>query len=183
MIRPQTLVVLSLALVSLAACGSMRESLGLGRNPPDEFAVIDRPPLSMPPDFGLRPPRPGAERLQEQDMTKRASEALFDEQGNVVPADISGISGVEKALLEQSNAHAADKNIREVIDRESSQKIVGSQHLVDDLLWWKKDPDNVPVVDADAEAERLKDAASKGEAANKGATPVIENEKSGWLGL
>ena len=38
-------------------------------------------------------------------------------------------------------------------------------------------------VDAPAEAARLKDLAAKGEAPNTSATPVIEREKSGWLGF
>ena len=46
----------------VSACGEIREDLGLGRNVPDEFAVVEHPPLSMPPDFSLRPPRPGAWR-------------------------------------------------------------------------------------------------------------------------
>ena len=53
----RSLPLMILGCMALAACSSIREDLGLGRSPPDEFAVIDRPPLSMPPDFGLRPPR------------------------------------------------------------------------------------------------------------------------------
>jgi hypothetical protein len=63
--------------VLLAGCGGMTEALGLGRNPPDEFAVVERPPLVLPPDFHLRPPLPGAPRPQEVSMALRASTPLF----------------------------------------------------------------------------------------------------------
>ncbi|HAT08360.1 MAG TPA: hypothetical protein DCS39_03810 [Rhodobiaceae bacterium] len=43
-----------LLLPSLAACG-----LGYGKNPPDEFNVVRRAPLILPPEFSLRPPSGG----------------------------------------------------------------------------------------------------------------------------
>jgi hypothetical protein len=50
----------------LAGCGEdTRKALGMGKNPPDEFQVVGRAPLSMPPDYKLRPPVPGAARPQE----------------------------------------------------------------------------------------------------------------------
>ena len=172
MIRPRSVIALSVALMILGACGDVRESLGLGRSPPD--------------DFGLRPPRPGTPRPQELDMSRRASDVLFNDEnvdapgGNPIP---DAPSDAEKNLLEQSGAGRADPQIRTVIDRESAQKVVESPHLVDQLLWWKKNGDTSTVVDAPAEAARLKEAKDNGKPANQGATPVIEHEKSGWLGL
>lgn len=47
-----SLVVLTLAAISLSACGdSTKRALGLERTPPDEFAVVPRAPLSQPPDL------------------------------------------------------------------------------------------------------------------------------------
>lgn len=42
----------------LSACGRS-DSLGYGKNAPDEFNVVKRPPLIMPPDYNLRPPGSG----------------------------------------------------------------------------------------------------------------------------
>lgn len=181
------ILALALTVLALSACSDVTESLGLGRNPPDEFAVVDRPPLSMPPDFGLRPPKPGAPRPQEIDMTQRASETLFGGNASKAPivgaADATGYSGGEKALLEASGATKADPDIRNIVDRETSDKVVGSPHLVDELLWWKKDSLPGVTVDAPAEAARIRDAKTKGDALNQGATPIIERQKSSWLGL
>ena len=57
----------------LAACGQKtREAIGLDRPPPDEFAVLTRAPLAIPPGFGLRPPQPGMPRPQEREARDRA---------------------------------------------------------------------------------------------------------------
>ncbi len=176
----RSFVLLGIAAMSLAACGEMRQSLGLGRNPPDEFAVVDRPPLSMPPDYGLRPPRPGAPRPQAIEADQQAQAALFEKKG---AAQGKAPSAAEKALLESSGAVKADPNIREVVNRESAQKTVASEHLVRQLLSWDSEKKPGTIVDAKAEAERLKNAKEKNEPLNAGATPVIEKQKSGWLGL
>jgi hypothetical protein len=171
-------------LLALTGCSGLADTLGLGRNAPDEFAVVDRPPLAVPPDFELRPPKPGAPRPQEVSQTDRASQALFGPGAKVANTASAGgptYSDAEKALLETSSAAKADPAIRETIDRESAQRAVGSTHLVDQLLWWKETPPSGTVVDAKAEAERVKEAKEKGEPLNKGKTPVIEKDKGGWL--
>jgi hypothetical protein len=43
-------------LVLLAGCDDMRNALGMERHVPDETKVVSRPPLTLPPDFNLRPP-------------------------------------------------------------------------------------------------------------------------------
>ena len=166
--------------LALGACSGLKEDLGLGRNPPDEFAVVDRPPLSMPPDFTLRPPQPGVGRPQEVDTTKQASAALFDE-----PTVKSSGSQVEQALLAQTHAERSEPNIRDLVDKESSQKVVANEHLVDKLLIWTSKDKTPPatIVNATDEAARIKDAQAKGEPLNATATPIIERNKSGWLGL
>ena len=50
------LVVCCLAILALSACGSLtKEKLGLGKSAPDEFMVSTRQPLSLPPEYDLRP--------------------------------------------------------------------------------------------------------------------------------
>jgi hypothetical protein len=59
-----------LASLSLAACGG-------GSRGPDEFEVLERAPLVVPPEAELTPPRPGEPRAQEIDPGQAAYEALF----------------------------------------------------------------------------------------------------------
>ena len=49
-------------LLMLAACSSVtKEDLGLANNSPDERLVEERAPLSLPPEFNIRPNVPDAE--------------------------------------------------------------------------------------------------------------------------
>jgi hypothetical protein len=59
----------------LSGCG-IRQVIGLDRVGPDEFAVESRAPLTIPPDFELRPPQPGASRPQEVTAAERARRAI-----------------------------------------------------------------------------------------------------------
>ena len=52
-------LVLFAATVVLGGCGGFRDAVGLNKRAPDEFAVVSKAPLVIPPDYGLRPPRPG----------------------------------------------------------------------------------------------------------------------------
>ena len=64
-------------LILCSACEQTRNVIGLDKQPPDEFAVVTRAPLSVPPDFGLRPPIPGAQRPQEKTVQNEAREILL----------------------------------------------------------------------------------------------------------
>lgn len=72
--RKTTVAISLVSLVSLTACGSS----GLfDRDRPDEFAVSRQPPLVIPPDFALTPPRPGQPRPQTGGVQQQTLEAMF----------------------------------------------------------------------------------------------------------
>jgi len=73
------------ALGALSACASSKASGFGNRNAPNEFAVTRSPPLVIPPDFSLRPPRPGAARPQEQTAATEALAAMFGGKATVSP--------------------------------------------------------------------------------------------------
>ena len=98
-----------MATTLLAGCSSFRKAVGVDKNAPDEFAVSKQAPLVVPPDFSLRPPRPGAPRPTEIDSQGQALEALFGVQAP--PARSAG----EQALLEQAGATKADGNVRTLL--------------------------------------------------------------------
>src|SRR5260221_13240994 len=60
----------------LSGCTDFRRALGVDRSMPDEFAVESRAPLTLPPDFDLRPPQPGAPRPQETPAAENARKAI-----------------------------------------------------------------------------------------------------------
>src|SRR5438067_7754481 len=60
----------------IAGCGDFKKTIGLEPTLPDEFAVESRAPLTLPPDFDLRPPSPGAPRPQEKSADQQARQAI-----------------------------------------------------------------------------------------------------------
>jgi hypothetical protein len=53
------LLAISSICITAAACGGLQNDLGLSKKAPDEFSVVRNAPLSLPPNFSLRPPRVG----------------------------------------------------------------------------------------------------------------------------
>lgn len=60
----------------LAGCTDFKQMIGLDQPMPDEFAVESRAPLTIPPDFNLRPPEPGAPRPQEKSAEQQAQQIM-----------------------------------------------------------------------------------------------------------
>ena len=88
------------AVAALSGCsGTVQDSLGLGKRQPDEFQVVRRAPLILPPDYSLRPPAPGTTGPVNQDTSAQAEEILTGQPR--VPIETAQSQG-ELALLEQS---------------------------------------------------------------------------------
>ncbi len=75
--KPIAIVGTMAAAMALSAC-THTKATGFGnRNAPNEFAVTRQPPLVIPPDYALRPPRPGAPRPQEIGASAQALAVMF----------------------------------------------------------------------------------------------------------
>jgi hypothetical protein len=167
--RPIIFSLCALALLSpfLSGCEDMKRALGMEKVVPDEFAVVQGAPLAMPPDFSLRPPKPGAAPSQEVSPTEQARQTIFragDQQAAAVP-DADQLSTGENALLRQAGAASAPRDIRETITREAIQTPPEAQpSFVDKLLFWRTPDKNesatAQVLDPAAEAQRLKSAGA-----------------------
>ena len=59
------------AAVGLAGCSSTRQALGMTKVTPDEFRVVTKAPLVVPPDYSLRPPAPGEPQPGAQHRLRR----------------------------------------------------------------------------------------------------------------
>ena len=68
------LVLLLFLGLCVTGCESARKAFSNKKMGPDEFLVYARPPLSQPPDFRLRPPRPGkqAKTISAVNQAKKA---------------------------------------------------------------------------------------------------------------
>ena len=64
------------SLLLLSGCSGFKQFIGMDQPGPDEFAVESRAPLTIPPDFDLRPPQPGAPRPQEASSADKARKVM-----------------------------------------------------------------------------------------------------------
>ncbi|HEX2113081.1 MAG TPA: DUF3035 domain-containing protein [Alphaproteobacteria bacterium] len=171
-----------LASLALSGCGDARKALGFEKAPPDEFRIVSRAPLSLPPDYALRPPQPGAARPQEQTSPQQARQALLGAGGAPVrPAAPEGASPGEAALLAKVGTPRTDPRIRELVDRESTALAEADRTFFDRLVFWQKPPEPGTVVDPQREAQRLRENQALGRAATEGETPTIRRRRKGAL--
>lgn len=175
------LTALALLPFAVAACGDgIRESFGLDRRSPDEFMVTSRAPLSMPPEFALRPPQPGVPRPQEGTTRQRAQQAVFgmaEEPATAADFEASGLSTGASTLLANAGATRVDPGIRQVVDQESTELAIADDNFIDRLMFWQDQPPSGLVVDAEAERARLAAAAATGQPLNQGEVPTIERRR------
>lgn len=170
-----------------SGCSTVREAVGLKKTTPDEFRVVARAPLSMPPHYGLKAPSPGAIRPQETKIPDKARQIVIDGNGarkNNVVLDkrFRGRPAGELALLKQAGTNNIDPNIRRLINRESSTLALAKSGFAEKLIFWKKPPPQGVVVDAKLEARRLRENAALGRPVTTGETPVIKRKGGGLFG-
>ena len=166
-------LVLMLALaISVGGCSQAKKQLGLKRQVPDEFAVVKRAPLSMPPDYKLAPPQPGAPRPQEQAPYEAAKDVVF---GSTQDGAVAAGEG-ENALLQRAGAAHADPGIRQKVDVETAEISKENIPVARKLFGIGGDPNTAPtqVVNAKAENERLQKNKELGKPATAGETPTVE---------
>jgi len=128
--------ILLIASVGLVACSS-------GKKGPDEFEVMDRAPLVIPPEAELAPPRPGEPRAQEIDPSQQAFEALFPGK-NLKKSDPKSLSeyGLLKRLV------SSDPDVRSNASGAKNADVVKKKLLLADLLDAEErqfGPDNVEI--------------------------------------
>ncbi|MGE3143882.1 MAG: DUF3035 domain-containing protein [Hyphomonadaceae bacterium] len=128
MSKPIRALLILAAAASGAGCSSIGKAVGMTKVVPDEFRVVSRAPLTLPPDYSLRPPRPGDPRPQELAPDEEARAALFGQ-------DIGQqASAAERTLVDRAGAEAVDPNIRAQVDFEGANVIHHDQAFVDRLL-------------------------------------------------
>lgn len=187
-----------LAVVLLAACsqGEVKENLGLVREAPDEFRVVSRPPLSVPKEFYLVPPTPGAEPAfglsaegQARDLVtggradartlplEQRQNALADTAAPVVTTAPLA-SSAEENFLRRAGTDSADPAIRGTLAKERAAAVEEEPDMLDRL---RGDGDGDPVVDAGAEKQRLEANKKANKPAAEGDVPVVDPKKKSTL--
>jgi Protein of unknown function (DUF3035) len=158
----------------LMGCQSVRDAAGLGKQGPDEFAVVTKQPLVIPPEYNLRPPRDGAPPTNQIQPTDSAQSALFDTDPAAAAKLVQGdFSPAEKLLLAQANAASTDPSIRQEVASDGRAMEPADDSFTQQVLFWQDKP--VPGNNVDAESEDKRIQAQK--AAGKDAQPQRDTAK------
>ena len=189
---------LPFTLLALAACsgGDVSNTFGLNKSAPDEFVVVSRPPLVVPPEFQLLPPRPGEESPHAVSTEQQARKLLLGTDGTgdggtmtyeefmntpgetpmVETAVMPVVSGdapspSTSSFLRRLGADEADPNIRQELRQEvvkpPKKKEAGS--LYEEMLG---DEQQETIVDPTKESERLRTNKDEGKPVTDGDTPT-----------
>ena len=156
-------------LIAVTGCSGAKEKLGFTKTAPDEFMIMSRAPLEMPPDYALRPPVPGAERPQEVSGQEnlRATILGSGEREN------SKLSSGENFLLQETGGAAATGEIRDVVDQETAKLSPKKKTVAEKLIGYGKPQEpEASVVDPIKESERLKQNKAEGKPVTEGETPA-----------
>lgn len=140
-----------IAMIGLAACAAVGAA-GCSSTPtPDEFRVVRKAPLTVPPEYNLRPPSPGSARPQELSPEAQARVAVFGVDFG------QAASEGEKLFIKQAGGDAVDRMVRNQVDFDNAQILRKNRSFADAILSFGATPTE-PLVDPAAEAARIKAA-------------------------
>jgi hypothetical protein len=181
--RALFLAPLVLAPLTLGACSSgALQTLGLQRDPPDEFQVTTQPALAMPPDLNaaasaLPAPAPGAPRPQDVAVPQQAEDAMLG--GAALEGGTPSTAG-DQSFLQQAGPQPPP-DIRQEINAQAARD-AKSQTLGNRLNPFGIKEAKPALVDASQERQRLQKNAALGLSPAVGSTPLVKPKSNGPLG-
>lgn len=158
--RSRSVAVLTLVASSaliLGACGGLRQSIGLTKVVPDEFVTVSTAPLTVPPEYGLRPPAPGQPRPQELAPESAARQILLGQRQSITRTP------GEQTLVTAAGADRADPLARYVVDDEFGDISHKEESFANRVLFWRRDDPatQAPTVSQTAQGAVTIDAATE----------------------
>ncbi|HTK36659.1 MAG TPA: DUF3035 domain-containing protein [Caulobacteraceae bacterium] len=170
---------LAVSALGSVGCAAAGKALGVNKTVPDEFRVVARAPLVVPPDYSLRPPSPGEPRPQELQPESQARAALLGQ------AAATQRSQGETLLVAKAGGEKADPLIRYVVDDEFGDVSHKDKNFADKVMFWKKGEPRSPAAEAAAQPAPLDPAAedAKIKSLTGGQQVVISRAKPGKVKL
>jgi|TARA_B100000035_G_scaffold306432_1_gene308466 hypothetical protein len=157
------LIIVLLSSLFIVSCSKVRESAGVNRKSMDEFAVIENPPLIIPPDFNLLPPDQLEEKNLENEESELAKEILFGLEEDTETNNLE-LSTMEN-ILNQSMAEGIDNSIREEIDEQFASEKKSTSKSWDNEM---------EILDSIAESERLRNELLNDELKSNEEIPTVK---------
>jgi hypothetical protein len=148
-------------ILGATACSDYRRAIGTEKSTPDEFQVVVRPPLSLPPEFTKRPDETTTDLGVDEKSSRNLMNNLF-ERRNITA------SGYDE-LFELSSI---EPDIRVKVDQETTG-IIFERRLPINVIFGGL-PDVGPILDKMAEDRRIRINRMQKRAINEGATPAYD---------
>lgn len=186
--------ILITSLSFITSCsGSVRDTLGMRRAAPNEFRVVSNPPLSVPPEFSIRPPVP--EDTYKEVIKSKAEDArtvFFENASADLKTKSDKQTAGEQAFGGLFNASEANPEIKSLLHKEfiaaakkEEEKSFLEQNILSKIPSFsgKKEKNTESVVDAKSEKDRIVETKKIGEKVTGDETPSVEskNEERGIL--
>ncbi len=180
----RSIALLVAAALVLGACSGLRQTFGGGKQAPDEFTVVRKAPLTLPPDFNLRPPQPGATPLQTTNTSEQAQAVVVSSGDTAAPARAP--TAGEQTFLRQAGVVRGESNIRQVLLSETTQLAERDEGFIDRLIFWRNDEDG-DVINPIEESRRVREQQLAGEARTQSpvqpaAAPTIRRRSRSLIG-
>ena len=145
----------ALGAMGLSGCGTASKALGVTRDAPNEFNILTKAPLVVPPEYNLRPPQTGVSSSENNYSQQAAREALLGDIDDAEP------TRGEVVLMSKAGVGRANQEIRAEIDGVNSVERKTSD-FSDQILFWRDGrvvtPNGAPL-DPEIEAKRLQSIA------------------------
>ena len=137
--------------IGLTGCASASKRLGLTKTTPNEFNILTKPPLVVPPEYNLRPPQVGVASSQNNYTSEVARTALLGEIDDAEP------SKGEILFLREIGYRPTDEKYRLKVDGDNAVERKTSG-FADQVLFWRdgsaKNVDGT-LLNPELEAKRL----------------------------
>jgi hypothetical protein len=175
--------ILVAAVPFIASCsGSVRDNLGMRRSAPNEFRVVSNPPLSVPPEFSLRPPVEDDVYVPPKSVAIDAKNVLFKQGSSSVASDNETAS--EEVFRSQFKGSDANPQIKSLLQHEfleaakkQEEESFIEKNLISKIPGLSKDKKVAdPAVNARLEKDRIVQEQKKGEKVTGVDTPTVESK-------
>lgn len=175
MTKPIAVMAVLAAATAASGCQSFSNMIGSSKNAPDEFRIVTAAPLTLPPDYSLRPPRPGDPRPQELAPDAEARAALFGEDVG------QNASAGERALVAGAGAEALEPGIREQVDFEGAAIVHRNEEFANRVVEFQGSEAEAAAAQTDAQrAQRRLEEEEAIRRATGGGDVVIERGERGF---
>ena len=174
-----------LLLTSLTACtgSEVKSTLGLKKKAPDEFMVLSRPALTVPPSFDLPEPQSASLTPPKDVSANNAKQVIFGATTTKKETKVlanNKKANAENIFLNKAGVEKSQSDIRSVLEEDiraeqpaaPEQEEKGFFGRLFEPIKLDEKPD--PVVNPQAEKDRIKENKARGEKVDGNETETVQ---------